>query len=80
MRRLGRSFTIGLMGLGWAILWGIQPLELAWAQGSGGASAFQSYSKVMPLPDFTLDDLVGKTTPIKDYRGKMILLNFWATW
>lgn len=31
-------------------------------------------------PDFTLTSLEGKTIRLSDYRGKAILLNFWATW
>jgi len=30
--------------------------------------------------DFTLSDLQGKTWNLKDQRGKVVLLNFWATW
>ncbi len=31
-------------------------------------------------PDFTLKDLNGKEVKLKDYRGKIVFLNFWATW
>ena len=31
-------------------------------------------------PDFSLETLDGKTTRLSDYRGKAVLLNFWATW
>jgi peroxiredoxin len=31
-------------------------------------------------PDFTLTDLAGKEVKLKDYRGKKVMLNFWATW
>lgn len=31
-------------------------------------------------PDIVLTDLAGKTTALRDYEGKVILLNFWATW
>lgn len=31
-------------------------------------------------PDFTLKDLYGKKVSLEDYRGKIILLDFWATW
>ena len=30
--------------------------------------------------DFTLTDLQGKTWNLKDLRGKVVLVNFWATW
>lgn len=31
-------------------------------------------------PDFTLQDLNGEQVSLKDYLGKNIILNFWATW
>jgi len=31
-------------------------------------------------PDFTLKDLKGTEVNLKEFRGKVILLNFWATW
>src|SRR5215470_27110 len=31
-------------------------------------------------PDFTLPDPGGKKLSLKDYRGKVVFLNFWATW
>ncbi len=33
-----------------------------------------------PAPDFSLASLDGKTLKLSDYRGKAVLLNFWATW
>ena len=30
--------------------------------------------------DFTLKDLAGKPHKLSDYRGKIVFLNFWATW
>jgi peroxiredoxin len=31
-------------------------------------------------PDFALKDINGRTVRLSDYRGKVVLLNFWATW
>lgn len=31
-------------------------------------------------PDFTLADMDGKSVSLSDYEGKVIILNFWATW
>jgi DsbE subfamily thiol:disulfide oxidoreductase len=31
-------------------------------------------------PDFTLANPDGKKLSLKDYRGKLVFLNFWATW
>src|ERR1039457_4198505 len=30
--------------------------------------------------DFSLEDMQGKTHRLSDYRGKWVLVNFWATW
>jgi len=31
-------------------------------------------------PNFTLEDLYGKKVSLENYRGKIVLLDFWATW
>ena len=31
-------------------------------------------------PDFQLNDLDGKPVALSDFRGKVVPLNFWATW
>jgi thiol-disulfide isomerase/thioredoxin len=30
--------------------------------------------------DFSLQDLNGKTVKLSDYKGKVVLIEFWATW
>ncbi len=31
-------------------------------------------------PDFSRPDLAGRPLQLADYRGKLVLLNFWASW
>jgi peroxiredoxin len=38
-------------------------------------------AKKKPAPlDFTLKDMHGKDVKLADFKGKVIMLNFWATW
>ena len=34
----------------------------------------------MPAADFTLTDLDGQAQSLSQYHGKIVLVNFWATW
>jgi thiol-disulfide isomerase/thioredoxin len=33
-----------------------------------------------PAPDFELSDLEGETIRLSDFKGKPVIVNFWATW
>src|SRR5262249_1716850 len=33
-----------------------------------------------PAPDFHLQSLDGQTVRLSDFRGRIVFLNFWATW
>ena len=33
-----------------------------------------------PAPDFSLKDVNGKFVKLSEYKGKVVVLNFWATW
>jgi len=41
---------------------------------------FETYSQRTPAPDFSLKDPRGNSLNLRDLRGKVVLLNFWATW
>jgi hypothetical protein len=76
----GKQMIWGAVGLAGVLFLGVLIPGPGWSQGGGGGSIFQSYGKPMPLPDFSLEDLPGKKVHGKDYRGKVLILNFWATW
>ena len=40
----------------------------------------EGFSKSVPAPDFSLEDARGNLLRLRDLRGKVVLLNFWATW
>ncbi|HVX44053.1 MAG TPA: TlpA disulfide reductase family protein [Mycobacteriales bacterium] len=37
-------------------------------------------TKRQPIPNLSGTDLSGKTVRLADYRGKVVLMNFWASW
>jgi len=44
------------------------------------ALGLQSYEPPKPAPDFRLPDIEGRMRSLGDFRGKVLLLFFWATW
>lgn len=47
--------------------------------GSGNTDTASDENKIM-APDFSLKNLDGETVKLSDYRGKIVILNFWAVW
>ena len=45
-----------------------------------GTVADPEKSVGLAAPDFRLKDLTGKDVSLGDYKGKVVLVNFWATW
>jgi cytochrome oxidase Cu insertion factor (SCO1/SenC/PrrC family) len=40
----------------------------------------QTYDSPKVAPAFALPDLEGKTVRLEDFKGKVVMLVFWATW
>jgi cytochrome c biogenesis protein CcmG, thiol:disulfide interchange protein DsbE len=48
---------------------------------AGAQSAFAAQSLLnRKAPEFTRKDFNGQTLDLAEFRGKVVLLNFWATW
>jgi cytochrome c biogenesis protein CcmG/thiol:disulfide interchange protein DsbE len=47
---------------------------------AAGAAVLRAQNENVPAPDFVLKDLQGKDLKLADYKGKVLVLNFWATW
>ena len=60
-----------------------------WATAGLSLSGEKDYLKLMGVarlgnvldaPDFILSDLEGDKWTLDDFKGKFVMLNFWATW
>lgn len=71
-RRFGRWLDLGL----WALVLGL----LAWRFGPQLGAAVGIGALDEPAPDFVLETLEGDTVRLADLRGRVVLVNFWATW
>jgi thiol-disulfide isomerase/thioredoxin len=45
-----------------------------------GAASFKKPGDRKPAPDFALPNASGQTVHLSDSKGKVVLLDFWATW
>ena len=47
---------------------------------TGWMENFKPAREALPLPDGRLSDDGGRDLGLTDFRGRLVLLNFWATW
>ena len=72
LRLCSISFSLAfLLALAWPVCAGTDPPR---------ALRLQAPNESVEAPAFSLPDLTGKKIQLKDYRGKLVFLNFFATW
>ena len=77
----------GSMTYAWIGLAVIAVVAGYYIYGRGESNAGSAMKPMLPpgelagsAPAFTLTDLNGKPVSLADFRGKVVVLNFWATW
>jgi cytochrome c biogenesis protein CcmG, thiol:disulfide interchange protein DsbE len=70
-----------IMALGGALA-GLLVIAIVWTLvGRGAQPALPPVGEVTkPAPEFALPGLDGSNVRLSDYRGKIVLVNFWGTW
>ena len=63
-----------------AVLIGIFLILMQRQEQSGGPGGGNAGEMNQPAPDFKLQDLDGNTVSLSDFQGKIVMLDFWATW
>ena len=75
---IARSLAL-LVGLGWVLSLTVPSA----AQSKVNYKVIKNLEPMKdnsPTPDFTISGFDGKKISLKDFRGKTVFLNFWATW
>jgi len=91
-KRLGMSTSVQLLGIALAFvaLGAVIGTTIKTLQGRlpdassqpfpGASNSPYGFTSGDLAPNFTVETLDGKIVSLSDYRGKTVLLNFWATW
>ena len=80
MRKAWGRMAKVVMALTCAGIFWLPGAEFSWVQKASAQGIFQAFAKPQVVPDFSLENLQGKRVDVRDHRGQIILLNFWATW
>lgn len=68
------THVLSLFCVGALLLW---PIPTAWGEHEPPIQLFEKRKAVF---EFSLPDLRGNPVNLKDFRGKVVFVNFWATW
>jgi thiol-disulfide isomerase/thioredoxin len=78
MRPASRWVRLGIPGI--LLIAGIAMLTLLRLHGASAPLAMLMPTMSEPAPDFAWRDASGRAHRLSDYQGKVVLINFWATW
>lgn len=69
--------TLTVLSASALVVFALFPLTAAAQTGNG---TLLPAAQRKQAPELGLEDMVGKQTNLKDYRGKVVVVDFWATW
>lgn len=79
--------AVGRLGSSIYSFYGIQPAHVdshssafQVSPGSENAAAVRLVKDPRPAPPFSLEDVSGRKVSTADWKGKVVIVNFWATW
>src|SRR5664280_2116365 len=58
----------------------VAALVLIFSPHQDGAAGLAPVGRRIAMPDVTMPDLQGGTWSLSEHRGRVVLVNFWATW
>jgi cytochrome oxidase Cu insertion factor (SCO1/SenC/PrrC family) len=76
MKRLSMLLTIFAISLLLFVLW----KSSGAVEDPMAAAGAIKFNKGTVAPDFLIENLSGDLVKLEDFRGKVVLLDFWATW
>ena len=78
--KISVSLPLVSAALATALLFGYLVAGCSTSTKSVNAASVKPDKDRKPAPDFALKDADGKVVHLSDYKGKVVLLDFWATW
>ena len=73
------SIRLGFLAVFISVMFSF-PVAAAWDVQPKLGHKMTPLPKLVVAPDFTLEDMDEEKHSLKDLRGKVVLVNFWATW